>query len=85
MPINALGRNVILKPIRRLFGTRLKAAVSGGGSLQRKIDLFFAAAGICLMEGYGLTEAGPVVAVRNLSTLEAGTANPPFPAWRLGL
>jgi long-chain acyl-CoA synthetase len=79
MPLNALGRSAILKPIRRLFGTRLKAAVSGGGSLQKKIDLFFAAAGICLMEGYGLTEAGPVVAVRNLSSLEAGTVGTAFP------
>ncbi len=85
MPINALGRNVILKPIRRLFGTRLKAAVSGGGSLQKKIDLFFAAAGICLMEGYGLTEAGPVVAVRNLSTLEAGTVGTAFPGMSIRL
>jgi long-chain acyl-CoA synthetase len=85
MPLNALGRNVILKPIRRLFGTRLKAAVSGGGSLQKKIDLFFAAAGICLMEGYGLTEAGPVVAVRNLSTLEAGTVGTAFPGMEIKL
>lgn len=85
MPINSLGRNVILKPIRGLFGTRLKAAVSGGGSLQKKIDLFFAAAGICLMEGYGLTESGPVVAVRNLSTLEAGTVGTAFPGMEIKL
>lgn len=85
MPVNALGRNVILKPIRSLFGTRLKAAVSGGGSLQKKIDLFFAAAGICLMEGYGLTEAGPVVAVRNLATLEAGTVGTAFPGMEIKL
>lgn len=85
MPVNALGRNVILKPIRRLFGTSLKAAVSGGGSLQKKVDLFFAAAGICLMEGYGLTEAGPVVAVRNLSTLEAGTVGTAFPGMEIKL
>jgi long-chain acyl-CoA synthetase len=85
MPLNALGRNAILKPIRRLFGTRLKAAVSGGGSLQKKIDLFFAAAGICLMEGYGLTEAGPVVTVRNLSSLEAGTVGKAFPGMEIRL
>jgi long-chain acyl-CoA synthetase len=85
MPLNALGRNAILKPIRGLFGNRLKAAVSGGGSLQKKVDLFFAAAGICLMEGYGLTEAGPVVAVRNLSTLEAGTVGTAFPGMEIRL
>ncbi|HHU37069.1 MAG TPA: AMP-binding protein, partial [Treponema sp.] len=85
MPINSLGRNVILKPIRGLFGTQLKAAVSGGGSLQKKVDLFFAAAGICLMEGYGLTESGPVVAVRNLSTLEAGTVGTAFPGMEIKL
>ena len=85
MPLNAFGRGFVLKPIRELFGTRLKAAVSGGGSLQKKIDLFFAASGICLMEGYGLTEAGPVVAVRNLSTLEAGTVGTAFPGMEIKL
>ncbi|HZK20280.1 MAG TPA: AMP-binding protein [Treponemataceae bacterium] len=85
MPINSLGHTVILKPIRNLFGTRLKAAVSGGGSLEKKIDLFFAAAGICLMEGYGLTESGPVIAVRNLSHLEAGTVGTAFPGMEIKL
>lgn len=85
MPLNALGSRLVLKPIKALFGNRLKAGVSGGGSLQRKIDLFFASAGIVLMEGYGLTEAGPVVAVRKLRHLEAGTVGTAFPGMEIKL
>jgi long-chain acyl-CoA synthetase len=79
MPVNALGVKLVLTPIKGLFGKRLKAGVSGGGGLPRKIDLFFASAGIVLMEGYGLTEAGPVVAVRKIYHLEAGTVGTAFP------
>jgi len=85
MPVNALGSKLVLQPIKALFGNRLKAGVSGGGSLQREIDLFFAAAGIVLMEGYGLTETGPVVAVRSLSHLEAGTVGTAFPGMEIKL
>lgn len=85
MPLNALGSALVFKPVKRLFGTRLKAGVSGGGSLQRKIDLFFAAAGIVLMEGYGLTEAGPVVAVRSIRSPEAGTVGKAFPGMEMRL
>lgn len=85
MPLNALGSRLVLKPIKVLFGNRLKAGVSGGGSLQRKIDLFFASAGIVLSEGYGLTEAGPVVAVRNLRHLETGTVGTAFPGMEIKL
>ncbi len=85
MPVNALGSKLVLQPIKALFGNRLKAGVSGGGSLQREIDLFFAAAGIVLMEGYGLTETGPVVAVRSLRHLEAGTVGTVFPGMEVKL
>lgn len=85
MPLNAVGSRLVLQPIKALFGNRLKAGVSGGGSLQRKIDLFFASAGIVLMEGYGLTEAGPVVAVRSLRHLEAGTVGTAFPGMEIKL
>jgi long-chain acyl-CoA synthetase len=85
MPLNALGSALVFKPVKKLFGSRLKAGVSGGGSLRRKIDLFFAAAGIVLMEGYGLTEAGPVVAVRSIRALEAGTVGKAFPGIEMKL
>ncbi len=85
IPLNALGSKLVFQPIKSLFGTRLKAGVSGGGSLKREIDLFFAAAGVVLMEGYGLTEAGPVVAVRSLQHLEAGTVGTAFPGMEIKL
>jgi len=54
---------------RQALGNRLKMIVSGGASLQPRIARVFSAARIQIMEGYGLTETSPVVAV---STLEPG-------------
>jgi len=85
MPLKALGSRLVFRQIKGLFGNRFKVGISGGGSLQRKIDLFFAAAGISLMEGYGLTETGPVVTVRNIRHLEAGTVGRAFPGMKIKL
>src|SRR5215472_11430970 len=47
--------------IRRRFGGRLKAMVSGGAPLNPEIGRFFLALGVTLLQGYGQTEAGPVI------------------------
>jgi len=47
--------------VRARFGGRLKAFVSGGAALNPEIGIFFQALGVRVLQGYGQTEAGPVV------------------------
>ena len=54
--------DVALRPkIAKRFGGRIKAMVSGGAPLNPEIGIFFHALGLPLLQGYGQTEAGPVV------------------------
>ena len=51
-----------LRPkIRKRFGGRIKAMVSGGAPLNPDIGVFFDALGLTMLQGYGQTEAGPVI------------------------
>ncbi len=63
---------------REAFGGNLKLIVSGGAALQPRIARLLAAAGIYTLEGYGLTETSPVIAVNNWATKEMkiGTVGP---------
>ena len=47
--------------VRARFGGRFRAAMSGGARLEPEVGSFFRALGIALMQGYGQTEAGPVI------------------------
>ena len=52
----------VFKPkIAKRFGGRLKAMVSGGAPLNPEVGVFFQSIGVTLLQGYGQTEAGPVV------------------------
>ncbi len=52
----------LLRPkIRAKFGGRMKAMVSGGAPLNPEVGVFFDAMGLTLLQGYGQTEAGPVI------------------------
>lgn len=64
-PLKLAGDALVFKAIKHKLGGRFRAGVSGGGSLPAAVDTFFQAAGVTLLNGYGLTETGPVVAVRN--------------------
>jgi long-chain acyl-CoA synthetase len=64
--------------IRARFGGRLKALVSGGAPLAYDVGLFFTALGLRLLQGYGLTEAAPVVAVNRLTRVKLRTVGPPM-------
>lgn len=65
-PFDFLGNLLIFKKIKAKLGKRFKAGISGGGGLPRIVDDFFNAIGVRLLEGYGLTETSPVVAVRHI-------------------
>ncbi|MBN1685070.1 MAG: AMP-binding protein [Spirochaetales bacterium] len=76
-PLNALGQLLVFSKIKKgLMGGRLIAAISGGGALPPYVDRFFQAAGISLLEGYGLTETAPVLSVRLQRRPVAGTVGP---------
>ncbi len=77
-PFQLLGTVLVFKKITARLGKRFKAGVSGAGALPGYVDEFFAAAGIVVLEGYGLTEAAPVVSVRTLRRPVTGTVGPPL-------
>lgn len=58
------------------FGGRLKALVSGGAPLNPDIGMFFTALGLRLLQGYGQTEAGPVIAVNTPTAPRLHTVGP---------
>ncbi len=70
---------LVYKKIRESLGGNLKIVVSGGASLQPRLARFFWAIGIKLLEGYGLSETSPVIAVNQLcpqQRVKIGTVGP---------
>ncbi|MBL4693409.1 MAG: long-chain fatty acid--CoA ligase [Magnetovibrio sp.] len=65
--------------VRKKFGGRLKAFVSGGAPLNPDIGLFFTALGIRILQGYGQTESGPVVCVNVPEKIKMNAVGPIFP------
>lgn len=61
-----IARKLIFSKWKEALGGELKIMVSGSAALQQRLTRVFAAAGIPVMEGYGLTETSPVVAVNDM-------------------
>jgi len=78
-PLNALGQALVFKKIKHRLGGRFRFGVSGAGALPPHVDDFFAAAGVLLLEGYGLTESAPIVSVRDCRRPVPGTIGRPVP------
>ncbi|WP_374407317.1 long-chain fatty acid--CoA ligase [Pelagerythrobacter sp.] len=70
----------LLRPkIRQRFGGRIKAMVSGGAPLNPEVGVFFEAMGLTMLQGYGQTEAGPVIACnRPRAGIAMHTVGPPM-------
>jgi long-chain acyl-CoA synthetase len=69
--------------LRRRFGGRLKAMVSGGAPLNPEIGRFFLALGVNLLQGYGQTESGPVIACNLPTRIKIDTVGPPLDGVRV--
>ncbi|HVI99681.1 MAG TPA: AMP-dependent synthetase/ligase [Sphingomonas sp.] len=69
-----------LKPkISKRFGGRMKAMVSGGAPLNPEIGIFFQSLGLTFLQGYGQTEAAPVISCNRPSAgLRMDTVGPPL-------
>ena len=77
--LDAALERTIRKSIRVKFGGRLKGLVAGGAPLNPEVGIFFAAIGIAILQGYGQTEAGPVISCnRPRARLKMHTVGPPL-------
>jgi long-chain acyl-CoA synthetase len=76
---HAAADRLVLSRIRQRFGGRLRFFICGSAPLSREIGEFFHAAGIPLLEGYGLTESSAASFVNRLSGIRFGTVGQPLP------
>ena len=83
LPLYGICKLVVFKKIHKVLGGHMVAAISGGGALQSDVDAFYHAIGFNLLEGYGITEAGPVLSVRNPLKPRSGCVGVVFPAVRV--
>ena len=78
-PLDSLLDRTLRPKIGARFGGRLKALVSGGAPLNPDVGRFFQALGLTLLQGYGQTEAGPVISCNRPSAgLRMDSVGPPL-------
>ncbi len=78
-PADLIAEKLLRPKIRARFGGRMKAMVSGGAPLNPEVGNFFEAMGLTVLQGYGQTEAGPVISCNRPSAgLKMDTVGPPL-------
>ena len=76
--LNLMLNVLVRKKVRKQFGGKLRAFVSGGGALDREIGEFLNSIGLPTLQGYGLTETSPVVSCNPIHNIKVETVGPPF-------
>jgi long-chain acyl-CoA synthetase len=73
----------VLSKIRGLFGGNLRLAVSGAAPINPEILRFFDAAGVLVLEGWGMTETSTAATVSSPDDFKVGTIGKPFPGCQI--
>ncbi len=76
--LDPLLERLVRQGVRERFGGRLKGIMSGGGRLDPDVGRFFLALGLPIMQGYGQTEAGPVISANPPFRIRIDTVGPPL-------
>ena len=75
----ALADKLVFSKIKARMGGRIRFFVSGSAALNREVQEWFYAAGLLVLEGYGLTETSAATCVNNPRSTRFGTVGPPLP------
>jgi len=76
--LDLIAERFVRAKMRQRFGGRLKAMVSGGAALNPDIGRFFTALGLPILQGYGQTEAAPVISANPPHRIKMETVGPPL-------
>ncbi|MBR1918569.1 MAG: long-chain fatty acid--CoA ligase [Spirochaetales bacterium] len=71
-PLYALFDALVFSKIKGKLGKNFSFGISGGGSLPLSVEEFFRSIGICILNGYGMTETSPVIALQYYSKQTRG-------------
>ncbi|HEX8297816.1 MAG TPA: AMP-binding protein, partial [Rubricoccaceae bacterium] len=82
---HALAHRIVFATLHAKLGERVRFAVSGGAALPATVGAFFEAAGVLLIEGYGLSETAPVLAANPYAAPRVGTVGHVFPEVTLAI